>query len=536
MALVFSGSTKPSNKVRVIKKEPVRKADPNLEDKKKKFSHFIDSKKYLKQYILYQDILDVLRVNGYLKASMTKITDSAVGTWWTLAKADGHQTDASEENEKILKDFYNYSSPEWDNIKDFSGMSQKIAYSIFSLKFFGQAGFHVLRDKDTDEPIGLDVITGFIMPNIDERGYFKSPAFYQISENGETAEYDKDEVVFITRPAIDGNPAGDILVEALAKFSLPLDIYLQSAAVRYIENGRLPPSIWELPENITDDGFNELADYIEQEYTGQENIGKSPIVVSGEINVKRVASFPEDIPYLEARDSAKTEAFTLLGTPGAKFGISDELQADILGEIRKEFHESTMEPLFRYMEEGLFMQIHKRLFDIKDWEFQFNAPDFLDKVERATVHMRYIQNGVYNANEVRADLGKGERPGGDRYVEPDDYNRSEEPGSPPEGREDEPDDPSETGEPTIDDQDPPRGDRRSIKDVLDEIDTFNRFIHNRWQNETRREFEFEVLASDLRGLVLEIEDSSETLEDFANEIYNLKEDIRRVYNEEFSNE
>ena len=525
-----SVSKERDTKLKIISKSVARKVDPELEYRRQALASFIKSKKYLKQYIIYRDVVDVLKVNGFLKASLAKITDSAVGTWWTLAKAQEHQADAKDKNKKKLDKFYNFSDPSWSNIKDFYGMSQKIAYAALSLKFFGQAAFYILRDEKTEQPVGFDYIAGFVMPNIDETGKFKSPAFIQIAETGKTVEYEADEIVFITRPAVDGVATGDILVDALTKFSLPLDLYLQASALKYIENGRLPPSIWELPENISDEGFDALADYIAQEYTGAANVGKSPIVVSGTLNVKRVGSFPDDIPYLEARSSSREEAFTLVGTPSAKLGITENIQGAVLEEIRKEFHESTMRPLFTYLEEGFFKQIHQRLFNVEDWIFKFNAPDFLDSVQRATVHMRYRQIGVLNANEIRSELGKGERAdgGGEFYTDPKSDAPNNEQGSPPEGREDEPDAPEETGEPTLDDQDPPRGDREvgNVKEVLNEITLYKRFIDNRWDNlEQRRDFNFEFIKEDLQEVLRTISESAPGIAAFREEINLLKEMI-----------
>ncbi len=148
-------------------------------------------------------------------------------------------------------------------------------------------------------------------------------------------------------------------------------------------------------------------------------------------------------------------------------------------ELRREFHETNMMPLFRMIEEALYDQVHVREFGIRGWVFSFNSPDFLNAVERATVHMRYQQMGAMNANEIRYEIGQPKRTdeNGDKYADQlaQEKAKASQPqnpqGSPPEGRADNPDSPSNTGEPTLDNQDPPRGDQHDnqTQRVLDAL-------------------------------------------------------------------
>jgi len=500
-------------------------SEDNLSQKAGKLLAVIENNDVLHRYVLFSDIMDTLKVDGFFKASIDRLANSGVGAGWSIDKHADFFTSASDESKKKLNNFYDYSSPEWNNIKDFYGTPSKIAAALIYLRFFGQAAFHVLKDE-SGEALGFEFIYGFVYPNVNKEGKFKSPAFVQISLETKdvVAEYTSDEVIFIVNPDITGRPYGDMLVESLSQYALPLDIYLQSAALSYIQKSRMPPAIWEVPEGIGDDEFDELADYIEDQYEGPENIGKVPLVVSGEINVKRLESFPKDIPYLEARKQTREEIFTVIGTSARKLGLTEE---GLEKEDRREFFEATMIPLFTYLEDGFTRQIHNRLFDIKDWIFKFGRLDFLDSVERATVHMRYIQNGVYSPDDVRSELGDGPRGDGegDVYVDPRVGQSQENQGSPPEGREDRPDKPSDTGEPTIDDQDPPRGDRRYL--VIDELSAFQRFMINRWSSKREEYVDFFWNTDDpyIIEVVQEIVSDSETKEEFISALEKLRRDI-----------
>lgn len=534
MQLITLDKTK--NKIKVSKFHKQKKENSiglqkakdtkELSEKTRSLITSIENNDILYRYIMFKDIMDTLKADGYFKASIDTIANSGVGAGWSVDKHKDFFSNATDNNKKKLVEFYNYSSSSWDNIKDFYGFPSKISAALIYLRFFGQAAFQILKDEQ-DNPLGFEFIYGFIYPNVDSDGRFKDPNFIHVSlEDGKNlTNYSKDEIVFIINPDIAGRPYGDMLVESISQYSLPLDIYLQSAALSYLQKSRLPPAIWEVPEGIGDDEFDELADYIEEQYEGTDNIGRVPLVVSGEIKVKRLESFPSDIPYLEARVATRQEILTVIGTSAAKMGLSDD---SLTKEDRKEFFETTMIPLFKYIEDGFTRQIHNRLFNIKDWVFAFGRLDFLDSVERATVHMRYSQQGALSPNEIRSEIGKGPRADGkgDEYVDPNINKPQENQGSPPEGREDRPDAPEETGEPTLDDQDPPRGDRRSL--IIDELSSLQRFIINRWDSKRESLVDFFWNVDDsvkIVNLVHIIVSSSETKEEFIEKMEKLRRDI-----------
>jgi hypothetical protein len=151
--------------------------------------------------------------------------------------------------------------------------------------------------------------------------------------------------------------------------------------------------------------------------------------------------------------------------------------------MRREFHETSMIPLFKLIEFAFYEQVHVREFKSFGWEFKFDSPDFLNAVETATVHMRYVQMGALSPNEVRYELGKSPYDKGNGYVDITGENAISEPqGSPPEGRPVEPDDPSQTGEPTLDYEDPVRGDQHdetSRDSILMELRQWERFASKR---------------------------------------------------------
>jgi len=413
----------------------------------------------LKKFLLFWTMMDTIKVHGYTRAAMSAIGRATIGAWWKLSKHDDWGEAATDEQRTRLLRFYANQEREWDNIKDYQSLAYKLTIGAEYLRFFGQAAYLLIRNN-AGQTIGFDHLPGLVVPNVDEFGYFKSPAFIQYPVKDpriRTEIDDPGDIVFIMNPDWEGSPLGGSDIEALTEYTLPLDLYLQTAAREYMKNSNRPELIYMLPHDISDEAFDTFVSLLNSKYAGPQNRGRNPVAVQGELKIERVDDLPDSLPYIEARDDVREETLAVAGTSGPVLGIGETLSSANIREARRQFHETTMEPLFKLVETALYEQVHVREFLSEGWVFQFNNPDFMTAVERATVHMRYIQFGVLSPNEAREELGREDREGGDIYIMPS--NVGQEPrGSPPEGREDEEDSPSETGEPTNDDQDPPRGD------------------------------------------------------------------------------
>ncbi len=423
------------------------------------------------KFSLFWDLMDTIQIHGYLRSAMSVVGRSAVGAWWTIKAHPELGKGASNLQRRKLLAFYSTPKREWTNIRDFQSFASKLMIGAMYLKYFGQCAYHVLRDENGNR-VGLDFLPGFVMPNVDKSGKFKSPAFIQYPTRNVTDAIkfeDPTEIVFITNPDWAGHVAGGSDLESLTTFTLPIDLYLQQSAREYMKNRDKPEAFYILPADISDEAFDDFVSALEAKYKGPRNIGKNPITVAGELDIKELSPLPEALPYQAARGDARDEVLAASGVGGAKLGLSEKMASANLRELRREFHETSMLPLFRLIEDAFYDQIHVREFGFAGWVFSFNNPDFLTAVERATVHMRYHDMGALNPNEIRNQIGQPKRTdeNGDLYVDQIEgrTGSNNEQGSPPEGREQRPDAPSEIGEPTLDGQDPPRGDQHD--DVTD---------------------------------------------------------------------
>lgn len=490
----------------------------------------------LERFNAFWELMETVQRHGYLRAAMSVIGKSAVGAWWTLRRHSEYGNRAPKRHRRRLFDFYMGTTRNWDNIKDFYNFAYKLMIAVMYLRYFGQAAFEILRDEQ-GKPLGLDFLHGLVVPNVDDKGKFKTPAFvqYPTSDPSITVEFQKPtDLVYLVNPDWEGSPMGGTDIEALATYTLPLDLYLMTAARDYMKHRDRPEVVYQLAPDISAEGFDSFVKEMEARHAGASNLGRNPIAVQGEFDVKELRPLPDSLPYQESRQDARDEELAVAGVSGAKLGISDDLSNANLRELRREFHETSLVPLFTLVEISLYEQVHVREFGISGWEFRFNTPDFLNAVERATVHMRYRMMGASSANEIRYDLGKPARtdPGGDTFVEPMGATLDER-GSPPEGREQEPDDPSQTGEPTDDDQDPPRGDGHDEQpehDILSELRRWKRFVLRRMiAGKPVREFNTEFVPDGVANLVREYLAQVSTVDDAAAVFDTALDGIRGYY-------
>jgi hypothetical protein len=484
----------------------------------------------LRRFNEFWELMETVKKHGYIRAAMSVVGRSAVGAWWTLRRHPEYGKNAPDRHRKRLFNFYMYHDKTWTNIKDYQNFAYKLIIGAMYLRYFGQVTFQVVRDSE-GLPLGLDHLTGLVIPNVDDKGNFKSPAFVQYPTNNLSYKVEfsnPKDIVYLINPDWEGSPLGGTDVEALTAFQLPIDIYLQTAAREYLKNRDKPEVVYSLPADVSDEAFDAFVAEVENRWRGPKNIGHSPIAVQGEFEVHELGKMPDSLPYQESRKETREEELAVTGVSGAKLGISDSISSANIREMRREFHETSMVPLFRLMEIGLYEQIHVREFNYKGWEFAFNSPDFLNAVERATVHMRYYQMNSLAPNEIRYEIGQQPRTDdqGDMYADQLKAKNGQkqdqpanQPGSPPEGRPQEPDAPSQTGEPTLDDQDPSRGDQHDEtpkQQVIRELKTWKEFALRRVrQGRSIRRFNSDVIPAEINALIMTYVVRANTISDVA---------------------
>lgn len=349
-------------------------------------------------------------------ATVDSVARSVVGSGWAFVPVQEFADQAKDDDLQEIQSFFNFRSRRWDNVKDFQSFPDKIGYTVATYRLFGQTGWEVIRDG-AGRPVGFDVLSGIIVPNVDERGYFKSPAFVLVpwDKNKKEVEYDVDEIVYFYNAGIKGSVGGESMYQSLTTTSLPSDLYASQAFRELFKNTNSPHNgVWEVDPSVSDDDFEAFLAILEERYTGVSNYGRNPLAIRGNVKFNEYTSrSKEDAPYLEGRNFNREEYYGVTGVNGNKLGVTQDANKSNIRESRREFHENVTRPFFNKMEDNIYDQVMVRILNFPQWRLKFNQPDFSTALERATIEMRELQWGTSTPNEMRVARGKDPLPGGD---------------------------------------------------------------------------------------------------------------------------
>lgn len=480
----------------------------------------------------FWELLNVVESHGYTRAAMSVIGRSTIGTEWGIVPNPEVGRDADSTERKELLDFYYFKDRTWTNVKDYHDILYKLNIGAMYLRFFGFCAYQIVRDKNTGRPLGFDFLHGYTIPNVDSKGEFKpGSAFHQypLPTLKSKVEYaDQNDIIYIMNPDWATSKRGGSDMSSLSDFTLPIDIWLQTVAREYLKNRERPEAMFVLSNDASDEAFNSFVEELKNKYAGAQNIGKNPVAVRGDLEVVEFEKFADGLPYQDAREDTRHELLAVAGVNESKLGVPTV--AANYKESRKEFYETTMKPLLKQIASAFNLQINVREFGIYDWLFKFRSPDFMDSIQKATISMRMHGMGAITPNEIREDWGLLPREDelGDMFSDQLELEQQANPqGSPPEGREEAEDRPHETGEPTLDDQDPPRGDDKTL--AIEELKQMSRFVKQRVRKGGQlRDLGSDVIGAEELALINQsIHETVKTVED----VTSLFSDLINLYEE-----
>lgn len=355
--------------------------------------------------------------HSWTRATVMTVARSAIGSGFTITRHPvyGKVTVESkiqnptevEELKPVYDFFYGVEDDEVEYIQDLNTNATKIMYTITSLVLYGQAAWAIKYD-DNGQPIDFDVLPGYVFPNVDENGKFLKPAYYFRPWNSSnTTEFKKPkDIVYITWPGTDLSIFGASEYAAAAESSIPSDLYASAVYRSHFENINAPfNGFWVVDPTTSDEDFRKFMAMVFNRYTGVRNFGRNPIVVRGDAEFRELRSRSnDDAPYLEGRKYNQEEISAVSGVSSSKLGLGSNVNRTNFREQRRDFWETTLRPLYAIVEEAIYRQVFVRLFNLREWHLSFNRPDLTTALEQATIDTRYLQNGVLNPNEARANI------------------------------------------------------------------------------------------------------------------------------------
>lgn len=295
-------------------------------------------------------------------------------------------------------------------------MPAKIFLTASMLKLFGQAGWEQVRDGFGNLS-SFDLIFGKIKPNYDLNGQFETPAWTQFHRTG-TVEFENvDDIVYFVLPDIDGYMTGGSDIEALTAITLASDLLAALANQSLLENIGAPDGIFSVDSELGDDAYEQLRAEIYDLFQGPANYGRSMIVAQGLLNFLPY-NIQRDMQWGESREFNRQDISAATGVSSGQLGMAEGLSRANLGQMRRQFWDTTTAPLCRLIESGVNEQVFQRDLKVWDWCLKFQTPEFQTEGEKTYNAVRRISYAVSSPNEEAARMGYAGFPGGDLRLIP----------------------------------------------------------------------------------------------------------------------
>lgn len=215
-------------------------------------------------------------------------------------------------------------------------------------------------------------------------------------------EYTAEQILHIPGAGYDGNIGYSPL--EIAKDSLEAAVNIEKYAARAFENrisSRMVVDIKEMyPEGATGEDIKEIAQYLRNNYSGEENEGKPLITWDGMKITPVEATDNRESQLLENRQFQNKLICQIYNVPQFLLGEGDNKYGSHEAQ-NINFLQFTLLPWIKTIEQymGKLLTAYER----ERYFFTFNVSGFLrgDHKSRMEAYVKGIQSGIYSVNEVR---------------------------------------------------------------------------------------------------------------------------------------
>ncbi|RMD52390.1 phage portal protein [Candidatus Parcubacteria bacterium] len=144
--------------------------------------------------------------------------------------------------------------------------------------------------------------------------------------------------------------------------------------------------------NLTDAQFQRLQQEIDSRYSGAKNAGR-PLLIEGGMDWKPLGLSPEDMTYIDIKDSAARDIALAFGVPPLLLGIPGDNTYSNYREARLGFYEDTVIPFAKYIISSMNNWLRPFLGDARI------VPD-IEAIEAVADKRRALWEMVDNSDEL----------------------------------------------------------------------------------------------------------------------------------------
>ncbi len=195
------------------------------------------------------------------------------------------------------------------------------------------------------------------------------------------------------------------VIEA-ARLALEVDYRASEWNRRYFKQGARPEGALETDARLDRAQIEEIRAGWTNRYSGQENVGKTPVLTEG-LKYKAIQASPKDMDWIEQRRFTRDEILAMFRVPPALVGIFEQSKSMAnTQEQERFFWAHTMRPLMTLIADRLSVDLVPRW--AGDVDFVFQDMVQADLALQSQTAQRLVQTGAMSPNEVRHQFGWGE--------------------------------------------------------------------------------------------------------------------------------
>ncbi len=239
------------------------------------------------------------------------------------------------------------------------------------------------------------------------------PAYVWEEDGVVRAEFTKDELVYIMQnPQANGYGMSPIEV---AEYIITASIYADEYNIDYFKNSNVPPGVFNLGEEVTEEQRSMFQAMWESEVRGRGGLHRM-LFLSGSKNPQFIPIAQQTnrdmqmMEYMKWSVAVKTACY---GLSGQDIGFVVDYHRSVAATQRDISQARGIKTVLSLLEQYYTNEIVKKEFDFDDVKFAWQDVDATDEMKTAQVDSLDISGGVLTRNERRDKLGLRPIDGGD---------------------------------------------------------------------------------------------------------------------------
>jgi HK97 family phage portal protein len=234
-------------------------------------------------------------------------------------------------------------------------------------------------------------------------------------KDGRVVHVGQDDVLHLFGLTLDG--VTGVTPLTYARETIGLSLSMDRHIGKVVKKGARAAGFLKSPKSLTDKAFNHLKESLEEYRQDGDKEGEVMLLEEG-LEFTEAQMTPQDLQFIEGRQLSRTEIAMFFGVPPHMLGDTAKTTSWGTGieQQTQGFVTYTLQDHLTMWEEGVTAD----LVDDPDVFAQFNLSALLrgDTKTRWEAHVKSLQWGVRNPNEVRALEDENPREGGDEYYDP----------------------------------------------------------------------------------------------------------------------